>query len=102
MAAEAAFYPPNPAVTERAHVKSNEEYKEMYQRSIDDPDSFWSDIADGFYWKQRSTNKHSENLDVRNGRVEVEWMKGSSTNICYNVLDRHVKSGSGSKVAFFW
>lgn len=102
MAEEKVFYQPNPAVAARAHVRSHEEYKEMYQRSIDDPDGFWSEIADQFYWKSRSTSKHTENLDCRNGRVSVEWLKGSTTNVCYNMLDRHVQAGRGDKVAFYW
>ena len=27
---------------------------------------------------------------------------GGLTNICYNVLDRHVKGGRGDRIAFFW
>ena len=35
------------AVRERAHI-DNDRYAEMYQRSIDDPDTFWAEQADEF------------------------------------------------------
>ena len=34
-------YPPPAAFSERAHIGSIEQYKEEYQRSIEDPESFW-------------------------------------------------------------
>ena len=102
MSEETRFYQPNADVAARAHIRSHEEYLEKYQRSIDDPDGFWSGIADQFYWKMRTDDKHVENLDCRTGEVNVEWMKGSTTNVCYNMLDRHVKAGRGDKVAFYW
>ena len=32
----------------------------------------------------------SENLDVRNGAVDIKWFQGGKTNIAYNCLDRWV------------
>ena len=34
-------------------ITSFEQYKETYQKSIEDPEQFWSDIADTFQWKQK-------------------------------------------------
>lgn len=78
----------------------------MYSRSIEDPDGFWSEIASEFYWKVKwpETNGkvHSQNFDIRQGSIKVEWFKGGKTNISYNALDRHVQDGKGDEVAFFW
>ena len=38
------FYP-SPEFAARAHIKSLEQYKAMYKRSIEDPEGFWSEIA---------------------------------------------------------
>ena len=46
------LFPPNSA-SQGAHVSSREQYDEMYKRSINDPDSFWGEIAESFYWKKR-------------------------------------------------
>lgn len=52
------------------------QYEEMYKRSVADPDGFWGDIASTFFWKKKWPVKdgklHSENIDVRKGRVAVE------------------------------
>ncbi|PAN38449.2 hypothetical protein GQ55_7G128000 [Panicum hallii var. hallii] len=88
----------------RALVSSAQQYREMYQRSIDDPAGFWSEIAAEFYWKQRWNPDEvcSENLDVTKGPIKIEWFKGGKTNICYNAVDRNVESGNGNKVAMYW
>ncbi|KAE9446112.1 hypothetical protein C3L33_22062, partial [Rhododendron williamsianum] len=73
------------------------------ERSIEDPAGFWSDIASEFYWKQKwGQEVYSENTDVRNGTISIEWFKGGITNICYNCLDRNVESGIGDKIALYW
>ena len=38
---------------ENAWIKNMDEYKAMYKRSIDDPEGFWSEIAETFYWECR-------------------------------------------------
>ncbi|CAI5493580.1 unnamed protein product [Closterium sp. Naga37s-1] len=91
----------------QALVKDYAQYEEMYRRSIEEPDAFWADLARQFYWRtpfpvSPDGKVHSENLDVRRGRVNVEWFKGGATNICYNAVDRWVEQGQGHRVAFFW
>lgn len=45
----------------------------MYQRSIEDPGEFWSDIASQFYWKEKwDPELYCENIDVRRGTVKFE------------------------------
>jgi len=84
-------------------VEDREQYEEMYQRSIEDPDGFWGDIAEEFYWHKKWEPKHmSWNFDVRKGPISIECFKGGETNICYNALDRHIKAGRGDVPAFLW
>lgn len=42
------------------------------------------------------------NLDVRKGKVSIEWFKGAKTNISYNCLDRWVVAGRGDVPCFLW
>lgn len=94
---------PSPEFSSRALVSSPEQYLKMYKKSIDDPAGFWSEIASQFYWKKIwDPEVFSENLDVRKGKVKIEWFKGGITNICYNTLDRNIQAGNGDKVAIFW
>ncbi|XP_052776237.1 acetyl-coenzyme A synthetase, cytoplasmic-like [Mya arenaria] len=95
--------PPPSQVQNEAHVKSMDQYREMYKKSVEDPVGFWGDIAKAFHWESGPTGKFLEyNFDVRNGPIFIKWMQGAKTNVCYNAVDRHVKSGNGSKIAFYW
>ncbi|KAM3367242.1 hypothetical protein ACQJBY_016084 [Aegilops geniculata] len=88
----------------QALVSSPQQYLEMYQRSIDDPTGFWSEIAETFYWKQKWSPEEvcTENLDVTKGPIKIEWFKGGKTNICHNAVDRYVEAGDGAKIAMYW
>lgn len=85
-----------------AHVSSLEQYRQLYQRSIDDPESFWTEIAEQFHWETRWHTFHTYNYDRTKGKVDVQYFAGGKTNMCYNALDRHVNAGRGDKVAFHW
>ncbi|KAI1890266.1 hypothetical protein AGOR_G00151970 [Albula goreensis] len=87
-----------------AHVSSFDKYKELYLKSIQNPDEFWGDIAEEFFWKTKHTGKFMDyNFDVTKGTVFIRCMEGATTNICYNMLDRNVhERGLGDKVAFYW
>lgn len=65
---------------------------------------FWGNIAKEFYWKTPCPGPFLQyNFDVTKGKIFTEWMKGATTNICYNVLDRNVHEKKlGDKVAFYW
>ncbi|KAF3631615.1 Acetyl-coenzyme A synthetase, chloroplastic/glyoxysomal [Capsicum annuum] len=94
---------PSEAFSTQAHVSSPRKYLEMYERSVQDPSRFWSDIASQFYWREKwGQQVYRENLDVRKGKIEIEWFKGGMTNICYNCLDRNIESGNGDKIAIYW
>ena len=41
-----------------SYLESKEQYDAMYQQSIEDPESFWSDIAKDFYW-EKQVHSHS-------------------------------------------
>ena len=97
------FQPPAD-IQKNAHVSSMDQYREMYKRSVEDPAGFWGDMTKEFYWKTPPTSdKFLEfNFDVTKGPISIKWMQGAVTNVCYNVVDRHVKDGLGDKVAFYW
>ncbi|XP_071145925.1 acetyl-coenzyme A synthetase, cytoplasmic-like [Mytilus edulis] len=99
----ARLFPPPDRLRNESHVKSMDDYKEMYKRSVEDPEGFWGDIAKQFYWVSPPTGKFVDyNFDCRKGRISIKWMEGAKTNICYNAIDRHIKNGQGDKIAFFW
>ncbi|XP_048177631.1 acetyl-coenzyme A synthetase, cytoplasmic isoform X2 [Corvus hawaiiensis] len=101
---QARLYRPRPELLPAAHVPSLPHYQRLYQRSVEEPHEFWGDIAKEFYWKRQHTGPFLKyNFDVTKGKIFIEWMKGATTNICYNLLDRNVNEKKlGDKVAFYW
>lgn len=97
------LYPPLERIQRDAHVSSLEQYKEMYQRSIEDPAGFWDEISKQFFWKSPPTGEFLQyNFDCNQGPISIKWMDGAQTNICYNALDRNIDRGMGDKIAFYW
>ena len=94
-------FEPNAKFRENAWIKSMEQYKEMYDRSINDPDGFWGEQAEEFHWFKKWDKVQSYNYDRRNGKINVEWFAGGKTNISHNCLDRHLDT-RGDQVAIIW
>ena len=91
-------FPPALSFSSNAHIDSLEKYREMYQRSIDHPDEFWSEIADGFFWKERWNQVRSFDFD---NEISIKYFVGAKTNITYNALDRHLET-RGDQTAIIW
>jgi len=65
-------------------IKSVQHYHEQYQKSINDPTSFWSEIADNFVWHK----KWDQVLNWNFSDPKIEWFAGAKLNITENCLDR--------------
>ena len=88
---------PDPQFVKQAKIAGMDAYKELYQRSIEKPLEFWSDVANELHWF-KSWDKV---LDESNAPF-YQWYTNAKTNISYNCLDRQVEAGKGNKVAFYW
>lgn len=78
-------------------ITSLEAYKEAYQKSIDNPEAFWSDVAEHFTWKKKWDSVLEWNFTEPN----VKWFSGAKLNITENCLDRHIKE-YGNTPALIW
>ena len=65
-------------------------YRQVWQRSIDDPEGFWADAAEAISWDRR-WDRVLDDSDAPSYR----WFSGARLNTCYNALDRHVAGGRG-------
>jgi len=90
--------PPPPDFAARAHIKSFEQYQQMYERSINDPEGFWSEMARQFVWKKTWDRVRDFSFGKE---VYIKWFIGGQTNICVNALDRHLDK-RGDQIAFIW
>ncbi len=72
-------------------------YDEIYRRSIEDPEGFWSQAARAIDWHK----PWERVLDDRN-KPFYRWFSGAELNTCYNALDRHVEQGHGEQAALIY
>ena len=98
MSKDHKIYSPSADWTVNAHINSLVKYKEIYNKSIEDPDAFWSDIAKRITWYKPWEKVRDFNF--QNG--EIKWFENGKLNVSYNCLDRHVESGNGEKTAIIW
>lgn len=78
-------------------IRNWEQYTQAYERSVQDPEGFWGDIAGEFVWRKKWNTVLNWNFD----EPRVEWFKGGKLNISENCLDRHLET-RGNKLALIW
>src|SRR6478609_3836312 len=78
-------------------IKSFDEYKAVYKKSVDDPEGFWGDVASSFFWRK----KWDKVLEWNFTEPNVKWFIGGKLNITENCLDRHLGT-LGSTPAIIW
>ncbi|MFP4285210.1 MAG: propionyl-CoA synthetase [Desulfovermiculus sp.] len=69
-------------------------YDQAFQRSIQDPEGFWGELAEDCHWYKR----WDKVLDDSN-KPFYRWFVGGELNTCYNGLDLHVDNGRGDQPA---
>ena len=82
---------------ESYQIKTFDQYKAAYQKSVDQPGEFWGEIAENFQWHR----KWDKVLEWNFKEPRIEWFKGARLNITENCLDRHLEH-NGDKVAILW
>ena len=78
-------------------LQSSEAYLAAYQKSIQDPEGFWAEVAENFTWQK----KWDRVLDWNFEDPKIEWFKGAQLNITENCLDRHLAT-RGNEAAIIW
>ncbi len=80
------------------HIKSLEEYFQVYRKSVRDPEHFWEEVAEEhFQWRKRWNNVLSWDFS----KPEVKWFDGAQLNITENCIDRHLAT-KGDKTAIIF
>jgi acetyl-CoA synthetase len=99
MMEENRVFPPPKEFSKNAAVKSMEEYKALYNDSINNPDKFWGKWAEELDWFKK-WDKY-EVYDFKD-KPEVRHFVGGKINVAYNCLDRHLKTARKNKAALIW
>ncbi|MCB2055824.1 MAG: AMP-binding protein, partial [Geminicoccaceae bacterium] len=70
------------------------DYRQIYRRSLEDPQSFWAEVARDLDW-----SVPFERVLETDGRTWYRWFTGGRLNTCHNCVDRHVAAGRGDQPA---
>ena len=96
MSKERIYNPPQ-SILENSNI-SDSEFEELYKKSLENPDQFWSEQADIYLdWDQRWSQVQETNIE----KGEITWFKGGKLNASVNCIDRHLPDNS-EKIAFIW
>jgi len=97
MGEKRVFYPPK-ELSQKAYIKSMNQYREIYQRSIEDPKGFWAEAAEQLDWYQKWDKVLVEDFK----EAKHEWFVGGKLNVSHNCLDRHLSTWRKNKAAIIW
>ena len=93
---EKRTFTPSEQFSKNAHVKSMEEYRQLYRAAEADPEKFWASIARELHWFQPWSRVLEWDLPW------AKWFVGGKINLSYNCLDRHVAGDRRNKTAILW
>ena len=88
---------PVPANFNDAHIDA-QRYRDMYQQSLDNPDSFWAEMANAFLSWDRTWDTVAR-YDFTKG--DAQWFAGGKLNVSYNCIDRHLPERA-DQTALIW
>lgn len=78
-------------------IRSLDQYHSAYKKSMENPEKFWGEIAENFYW----TKKWDNVLQWNFSEPKIKWFEGGQLNITENCLDRHIEK-LGNSPAIIW
>ena len=94
---EKRLFQPPAEFSQKAHIKSLQEYQALYDKAKADPQAFWAELAtQELDWFQ----KWDSILDWQ--PPFAKWFVNGKINISYNCLDRHLTTWRKNKAALIW
>ena len=90
-------YPVSDDAKQRAHL-SIDQYQDLYQKSINAPETFWPEMANEFLtWSKPWEQLTESNLMTGT----AGWFIGGKLNACFNCVDRHLPERA-QQTAILW
>ena len=78
-------------------IRSFQDYQDQYKASFQDPQTFWSEVAQDYVWRKKWTKI----LEWDFHKPEVKWFIGGKLNITENCIDRHLPRRA-KQTAILW
>ncbi|HEG42889.1 MAG TPA: acetate--CoA ligase [Phycisphaerales bacterium] len=95
-------FPPPAEIQANSYVSSEEQFQEMWEKSIKDPDGFWLEQAKSLSWFKEPTKSLEYTWDTKARKIEHTWFADGQLNVSYNCLDRHLGTPTAKKTAIIW
>ncbi len=99
---EKRTFPVPAKIRANAYVKSRQQYQQMWDQSINDPDAFWLQQAKRLTWFKKPTKSLDYTWDIKTRTIEHTWFADGRLNVSYNCLDRHLNTPVAKKTALIW
>ncbi len=93
---ESRVFPPPAEFAANAHIRSFEEYEEIYAEAAENPEEFWAGAAESLHWFKKWERVLEWN------EPHAKWFVGGTLNVSYNCIDRHLKTNRRNKAAIIW
>jgi acetyl-CoA synthetase len=78
-------------------IKTIEDYKSAYEKSVKEPENFWASVAENFKWQR----KWDKVLEWNFTSPDVKWFINGKLNITENCIDRHLPA-KANDIAFYF
>jgi acetyl-CoA synthetase len=88
-----------PAVWAKRAWIDQAKYRELYARSIADPNGFWAEQAKRLDWMK--TPHKIENWSFAPGKISIKYFEDGVLNAAWNCIDRHLAKRA-SQTAIIW
>jgi len=98
---EKRVFDPTKEFVEKARLKSMDEYKKMWERSIKDPQGFWGEMGEKHIDWFKKWDGPVEEYSFKDN-ISLKYFAGGKLNITYNCLDRHLKTWRKNKAALIF
>ncbi len=99
---ESRTFPPPESIQKNSYISSDAQYKQMWDKSIKDPDGFWLEQAKSLSWFKEPTKSLEYTWDTQARKIEHTWFADGQLNVSYNCLDRHLGTPIAKKTAIIW
>jgi acetyl-CoA synthetase len=98
MQAENRIFKPSKELSKKAYIKSMKQYKDIYQKSMDDTDAFWAEAAEQLDWIKKWDKVSAADFK----KAEFKFFLGGKLNVSYNCIDRHLNTWRKNKAAIIF
>ncbi len=97
---ENRVFQPTEEFRSKAHIKSLDQYEQMYRHSVEKPEEFWAEAASELDWFAPWTRVLQPGPD---GSADgAKWFVDGKMNLAHNCVDRHATGSRRDKIALLW